>query len=496
MPRIAIAGFQHETNSFSEHRADYAHFCLHRDRPPLVRGGEVVAALRGGTYGLSGFLDAAAADWDLLPLVWASGGAGGPVTDDAFERIVGELMDRLAAARPVDGVYLDLHGAMVTESLQDAEGELLRRARTVVGPDVPIVASLDYHANVSEAMVQLTDGLVVFRTYPHVDRPATGARAAGILGRLLREGRPAGRALRKTPFLVPIDCQCTLVEPSLSVVAWQPPADPAHPPVVNASYAAGFPPSDTYACGPAVVVHARTQHQADAVADAWHAFLLAREGDFDAAFWPEQAGVDEALRRAAAAVRPVVIADTRDNPGAGGSGDTTGILRALRNRDAQGVLAGYFFDPAAAQAACRAGEGARLQLSLGRPSPWGEPLQATFDVVRCAEGPLRYTGPVAGNVVADLGATALLRTGGLSIAVTSRNVQAYDAAPFARLGADPAAARILVLKSSCHFRAVFAPMADSVMTVLSPGAYQPDPALCAYRHLRADVRRKPSRAAA
>ena len=112
-------------------------------------------------------------------------------------------------------------------------------------------------------------------------------------------------------------------------------------------------------------------------------------------------------------------------------------------------------------------------------------------MVRCASGAFRYTGPVAGNVVVDLGPMALLRTGGIDIAVTSRNVQAYDAAPFERLGADPSTARILVLKSSCHFRAVFAPMADSVMTVLSPGGYQPDPAACTYQHLRPDVRRMP-----
>ncbi|MDO9436524.1 M81 family metallopeptidase [Hydrogenophaga sp.] len=492
MPRIAVAGFQHETNSFTEHRADFDYFCLHRDRPPLVRGDGMIEALRHGSYGLSGFLDAVAPDWQILPLVWASGGAGGPVTDDAFERIVGEMMDRLASAGPVDGVYLDLHGAMVTESLDDAEGDMLRRTRTIVGPRVPIVVSLDYHANISLAMVQLTDGMVVFRTYPHVDRPETGARAARILARLLREGLPSGRALRKTPFLLPIDFQCTLVEPSRSIVEWTPCADSAWSDVINASYAAGFPPSDTSACGPAVVVHARTQEQADRVADAYLDFVLQRETAFAAEFWPLASGLDEALRRARSAQRPVVIADTQDNPGAGGSGNTTGILRALHARDASGALLGYFFDAEAARRACHAGAGAQVRLSLGANTNGAEAFEADFEVVRCASGPFRYTGPVAGNVLADLGDMALLRMGGIEIAITSRNVQAYDAAPFERLGADPAAARILVLKSSCHFHAVFGPMADSVMTVLSPGAYQPDPTACTYQHLRPGVRRMPS----
>lgn len=491
MPRIAVAGFQHETNSFTDHRADHAYFCLHRDRPPLVRGADVITALRHGSYGLSGFLDAAEPDWDLVPLVWASGGAGGPVTDDAFERIVGDTIERLLKAGRIDGLYLDLHGAMVTESIDDAEGEMLRRARHILGPRVPIVVSLDYHANVSDAMVQLADGMVVFRTYPHVDRPETGVRAARILARLLREGIPAGRALRKTPFLLPIDFQCTLVEPNRSIAAWSPAVDSFEPEVINASYAAGFPPSDTEACGPAVVVHARTQAQADRVADAYLDFVLQRETDFGAEFWRESEGVEEALRRARTATRPVVIADTQDNPGAGGSGNTVGLLRALHERHAQGVLAGYFFDAEAARRACEAGEGARLQLALGAAVSDGEPFEATFDVVRCASGPFRYTGAVAGNVEADLGHMALLRTGGMDIAVTSRNVQAYDAAPFERLGADPTAARILVLKSTCHFRAVFEPMADSVMTVLSPGKVQPDPAACRYQRLRPDVRPMP-----
>ena len=498
MSTIAIAGFQHETNSFADHRADYAYFCLHRDRPPLVRGGDVISHLRGGSYGLSGFLGEAGADWRLLPLVWASGGAGGPVTDDAFERIAGDMTAGLRAAGSIDGVYLDLHGAMVTESFDDAEGEMLRRVRAIVGEHVPIVASLDYHANISEAMTRLSDGLVVCRTYPHVDRPETGARAARVLRRLLREGRPKGRALRKTPFLLPIDFQCTLVEPSRSIALWQPPHDPSTPPVIAASYAAGFPPSDTRECGPAVAVHAASQAQADAVADAYLDFIARREPAFAAEFWPLDEGVGEAIRRAARASRPIVVADTQDNPGAGGSGDTTGILRALHARGAQRVLAGYFFDAQAALRACDAGPGARLEIALGRAqgapgaSPCAAPFRAVFEVVRCASGPFRYTGPVAGNVVADLGPMALVRCDGIEIAVTSRNVQAYDAAPFERLGADPRSARILVLKSSCHFRAVFEPMCESVLTVLSPGNYQPDPRRCDYRRLREGVRPMPS----
>ena len=128
---------------------------------------------------------------DLVPLLWTSGGAGGMVTRDAFERIAGSLVGRLSEALPVDAVYLDLHGAMVTEDYEDAEGELLRRVRAAVGPGVPVAISLDYHANVTPQMVEMTDALIAYRTYPHVDRVETGQSAAQALERLLARGRPA-----------------------------------------------------------------------------------------------------------------------------------------------------------------------------------------------------------------------------------------------------------------------------------------------------------------
>ncbi len=489
MPRIAIGGFQHETHSFTDHRADFEYFAQHRDRPPLVRAEQVVDSLRGGGYALSGFLQALAPGEQALPLVWASGGAGGTVTDDAFERVVGELIGRLSDGMPFDGVYLDLHGAMVAERFDDAEAEILRRVRAVVGPRVPVVISLDYHANISPEMVQQCDGMAVCRTYPHVDRPETGARAARILRLLLARGRPAGRAIRKTPFVLPLDSQCTLSEPSRSVVQWRGSGDE----LIDTDYAAGFPPSDTVWCGPAVVAYAWTQAAADAAADQYLRFICDRERDFDPLLWSTDDGVREALRLAQTARRPIIIADTQDNPGAGGSADTTGILAALLRAGAQGVMAGYFCDPAAAQAAHAAGEGRAIDIALGgRHGPPGVvPLADRFEVLRCVDGPFRMTGSVAGKVTADLGPMALLDCRGVRIAVTSRRVQAFDPAPFERLGVDPAAQRILVLKSSCHFRADFEPLADAVLSVLSPGAYDPDPAHYPYRRLRAGVRLRP-----
>src|SRR5688572_4888293 len=170
MARIAVGGFQHETNSFVLPDTDYAYFTSHRDRPPLVRGAGVVRWLSGTSFALSGFLGGIGHRHEIAPLLWTSGGAGGTVTAEAFERIAGELVGRLSEAMPLDGVYLDLHGAMVTKPFEDGEGELLRRVRATVGERVAIAISLDYHANVTPAMVRHADSIVGYRTYPHVDR--------------------------------------------------------------------------------------------------------------------------------------------------------------------------------------------------------------------------------------------------------------------------------------------------------------------------------------
>jgi microcystin degradation protein MlrC len=218
MARIAIGGFQHETNCFVEPKTDYAYFAAHRDRPPLVYGADVIKWLSGNSFAIAGFMQDMQSCHELVPLLWTSGGAGGLVTRDAFERIAGGIVGSLSQVMPVDGVYLDLHGAMVTEDFEDGEGEVLRRVRAAVGPDVPVVISLDYHANVTPQMVELTDALIGYRTYPHVDRVETGQYAAKAMEALLARGRPAGRALRKAPFLIPLNGQCTLVDPSKSVV--------------------------------------------------------------------------------------------------------------------------------------------------------------------------------------------------------------------------------------------------------------------------------------
>ena len=490
MARIAIGGFHHETNCFVNSRTDFAYFASHRDRPPLVYGDDVFRWLAGTTFAIAGFVDDMRASHELVPLLWTSGGAGGMVTRDAFERIACSLVGSLSLAMPVDAVYLDLHGAMVTEDFEDGEGELLRRVRAAVGPGIPVAISLDYHANVTPQMVELSDALIAYRTYPHVDRVETGQYAAKAMQALLQRGRPAGRALRKSPFLIPLNGQCTLVDPSRSVVARSRVAEDG---LINLSYLAGFPPSDLHWCGPSVIAHAWTQATADRAADEMLEAILAEEANFAEAMVSPEEGVARAIAVSRTASRPVVIADTQDNPGCGGTSDSTGLLKALVAANAQGAVLGFLCDAEAAESAHAAGEGAQISLALGgRSGPQGmTPLEARYAVTRLGSGQFDSDGAVSGGRKIDVGPMALLTLGGVSIVVTSKRLQAYDKAGFRHVGIEPAKQKILALKSTCHYRAEFEPIAAEVIVVLAPGYYLADPTLYPFQKLRAGVRLKP-----
>lgn len=490
--RVAVGGFHHETNSFMGGSTTYDYFVSHRDRPPLVHGAEVLKWLapETGSFALSGFLGDTQNEFEIVPLVWGSGGAGATVTAEAFERISAEMVARISNALPVDAVYLDLHGAMVTEDFEDGEGELLRRIRRVVGEKMPVLASIDYHANVTALMVQNADGLIAYRTYPHVDRVRTGQQAAAVLKQLLKDGRPGGRALRKIPFLIPLNSQSTLVHPSKTVVQA---STKESPDVYCLSYLAGFPSSDLAECGPSALAYAKTQTQAEQAANELQSVIEKLESDFSFPPLNERQAIEKALAIAKSADKPVVIADTQDNPGCGGTSDTTGVLSELLLHDVGSALLGLLCDAEAAAEAHRAGVGGQIKLALGGKHGPAQvvPLQQTYTVAALGDGKFATTGKVTGNRQVDLGLMALLRIGAIDIAVTSKRMQSHDLAPYQHLGVNVSDYKIVVVKSTCHFRAEFEPLAAAVLVTISPGAFAADPSQLPYTRLRAEVRRSP-----
>ncbi|QHE83656.1 M81 family metallopeptidase [Hydrogenophaga sp. BPS33] len=489
---IAFGGFSHESNSFAPSQdVGLDHFLARRDRPPLLVGDELFDGLAQGSFPTTGFLRAIGPDARLHPLAWASGGAGGLVSDEAFEHVSGALLARLPAPGELDAIYLELHGAMATPRFDDPEAELLRRVRQAVGATVPIVVTLDYHANLSPDFARLIDGAVVYRTYPHVDRLACGEIAARLVQRLAGRGRVRGVALVHLPFLIPLQAQSTLTEPSRDIAA-QSLADAGD--IVSRCYAAGFPLCDTPWCGPSVMVHATNQATADAACHALVDRLMAARASFAVRLWPCEEAVSHAMRRARGpGSGPVVLADVQDNPGAGASSATTGILASLLRQDATDAVLGILWDPAAAAAAHALGEGARLTGSLGgHADAIDQPaLAGPFEVERLGNGRFTTTGQVAGGNPTDLGPMALLRLGGVRVVVSSVRMQAFDPAPFHHLGVDPARAAILVLKSTCHFRADFGAMAREILLVEAPGDAVADPMRYPYQRLRAGVALRP-----
>ena len=364
--RIAIGGFQHETNTFAPSKATYANFERAKGWPGLQRGGEMLETMVARNLPIAGFIEQMKGTrHQLVPTAWAAAEPSAHVTEDAFERIAAMIVDGIRDAQP-DAVYLDLHGAMVTEHLDDGEGEILARVRRTVGEDVPVMASLDLHANVTQKMVDCADALVGYRTYPHVDMADTGGRTAFLLGQRLDGMARPHAALRRIPFLIPLSAQCTDLEPSKALYADLARLETRDVP--SLSFTPGFPAADFPECGPVVLAYGMSAGAAARTADALARHIESIEGDFDAPVYAADDAVKRAMAIAAKASRPVVIADTQDNPGAGGDSDTTGMLRALLANNVRRAALGVMVDPAAAEAAHRAGVGSTIELSLGGKS--------------------------------------------------------------------------------------------------------------------------------
>src|ERR1700686_5218412 len=339
MTRIAVGGFLHETNTFAPTKAVYDAFVRGGGWPPMSHGARLLEQMRDINVGMAGFVPAAEAEgWELVPTIWCAASPSAHVTKDAYERVAKTMVDGIAAPGRLDAVYLDLHGAMVTEHLDDGEGEILARVRKVIGKDLPLVASLDLHANVTPQMVEHADALIAYRTYPHIDMADTGRAAANHLALLLGTRQKFAKAFRQLPFLIPISWQCTNDQPTKAI--YQKLAALQTEEVPTLSFAPGFPAADFVHCGPSVFAYGRTQGDADAAVGKIAALVESHEDDFDGRIYSPDDGVRHAMELAKTAKKPVIIADTQDNPGAGGDSDTTGMLRALVRNNAQRAAIG------------------------------------------------------------------------------------------------------------------------------------------------------------
>ena len=494
MTRIAVAGFQHETNTFASTLATYGEFEKADAWPGLIRGDEVIRALSGVHASLTGFVDAAMASggYEIIPVLWCAAEPSSYVTTDAFERIADMIVNDIGCAGDLDGIYMELHGAMVTQKHEDGEGELLRRIRDLTGPDLPIAVSFDFHANVTPEIMKHASSINIFRTYPHIDLVETGAKSFTSLERLLT-AEPLFKAFRQAPFLVPLTAQHTGSEPCRSLYA-------SLDQLVGESFctadiAMGFPPADIFHSGPSVVAYAGSQEEADSVADTLLQSFIDAEAIFNDGLQSPESAVADAM--AYTGPKPVVIADAQDNSGAGASSDTTGLLSALVRGNAQGAVLALLDDAEVAAKSHKMGMGAEFMASLGGKSGHDDhySFEGRFCVEALSNGEFPFTGAMFNGFTASLGPMAVLRVldtpADVRIVIGSVRCQCLDQAIFKHIGIDPAEQRIVVVKSSVHFRADFEPIAGRVLVAEAPGAHPCRLDNITYHNLRPGVRLGP-----
>jgi microcystin degradation protein MlrC len=463
--RVFVAMLSHETNTFSTLATDRRQF----ETRELRYGGEVLEVYRNTATCLGGMIDGAAArGLTLLPSLAAAASPAGRVSqsfyDDAKARIRGDLR----AAGRLDGVLLDLHGAMVAEGVDDAEGDLLRAVREVAGPDVPIGVTLDFHANVTAEMVRHATLLHGYKTYPHVDMAERGREAAGRVADVLaRRIRPAV-AFRQPRLLPPIAGQRTAQGPMRRLYDLAD-AMERDPRVVTVSVFAGFPLADIHDAGLSIYVATDGDATLAAkLADELESVAWEHRREFLHRATPVRDAVAQAL---ALDVRPVVLADIADNTGGGASGDGTEILRELLRVQAPSATVACIWDPQAAAACTRAGIGATLTLDVGGKvdDRHGAPVTMRGRVTAVSDGHFVHGGPMLTGLPGRLGPTAVLQDGGVKVILISHRWQTLDPEMIGMVGIDPRAERIVVVKSTIHYRAAFEPIAARIIEVDAPG---------------------------
>jgi len=469
--RVGIAGFMHESNTFASTKTDRKHF----EEAYCHRGEALVPVWKEAHHELGGFIEGcASAGLEGVPLMAAWATPGGIVTDAAYESILADLLEEIAAAGPLDGLLLALHGAMVTESRDDADGETLERVRALLGPAVPIVLSLDMHGNVSPPMAAIPDVTVAYRTYPHVDQRARGLECAAIMKDMLSGALRPVQAHVKLPLLIHIVQQYTGDGPMAELYG-ELDRIVALPGVVSASLLPGYIYADSPYMGVSVLVSVDGDvERASALAEEFAGFVYARREALNAGL----PSVEEAVAEALATEGTVCLMDCGDNIGGGGPGDSTILFAALRAAGATRVCV-VLYDPEVAAACYDAGTGSRLHLEVGGKTDraHGEPVAVECVVQRVTDGSFEETEARHGGTQKyHQGRTAVLHTDdGHKVIVNSLRVMPTSLEQLLSLGVDPSAMEVIIVKGVTAPRAAYDPITVKTICVDTPGVTRAGP---------------------
>jgi len=477
--RILIAGLMHESNTFASVRADRRRF----EEGSLAVGNDVIPIWKDAHHEFGGFIQGAGRfGYGLVPSVMAWATPSGPVDDSILDEVVDRITADYRKSSP-DGILLALHGAMVTAKYPSADTEVLRRIRETVGPDVPLVASLDFHANGDPRMAEYANALVGYQTYPHVDQRQRGLLAAELLARTVRgEIRPV-TYIAKRPMIANILGQATDREPMRGLMAAAREAE-RRPGVLSVSVMGGFQYADVPCMGPSVIAVADGDSElarstAEAIAD--------RMWDVRRDLFVPCASPEEAVRRAKAAVRgPVVLVDLGDNIGGGSAGDGTVLLAEMLR---QGVNSGVIvlFAPDAVRDCQQAGTGSHLARPVGGAVDrlHGDPVEVAGTITGLFDGTWVETeARHGGRRHNDQGPTAVVRLdGGITLVLNSLQTPPFSLGQLTSIGIDPRAVQMIVVKAAVAYKAAYAPIAAEIIEVDTPGVTAVNPARFAYHHI-------------
>jgi microcystin degradation protein MlrC len=484
--RIVTGGISHETSTFAKTPTTVHDF---ETGIGMYRGDAVIERFRGTNICTGGFIDGAARHgFELVPLLWCFAYPSGLIPRADYDSLKGEFLERLALAKqsgPVDGVLLDLHGAMVVEGIDDGDGDFIESVRNAVGPECPIVVTFDLHGNHTARRVAAATAIIGFDTYPHVDMAERGREAADLIVRTIRGEIHPVMAIRQMPFFWSAAMQVTA----------HPPIDEAfrlvhdaerRPGILSITLATGFPWADVPDMGPSVIV----------VADGDSALAERTANELGDWVWAqrerwfrEPPSVREALAAGEREGRyPIMLADMADNTGGGASGDSTEVLRTFLDLNLRDALVLYLVDPEVAQQAHAAGVGGRIAVRLGGKSDpiQGPPVDCEAEVVAVSDGRFTYDGPMYAGLTGDLGTSAWLRIGGVNVVVVSGRMQPLDQAFARSLGIDCSTMKYIALKSAVHFRSGFERLGGSIYNINARAIHTHD-----FRQLDYKRRRRP-----
>jgi len=480
MKRVGIAGFLHESNTFLPVPTTKQDF----EQTSFTQGQALLDRWQGSHHELGGFLEGASThDFLPVPLLATYAVPSGVIVSSAFDEIAATLIRALQQTLPLDGLLVALHGATVAENFPDADGEILSRLRETVGARVPIIVTLDLHANVSLKMVANTQAIITYRSNPHLDQRERGLEAAGLMARTLKGEVHPVLAVEKPPLLINISQQNTQRQPAfglyqdaIEVMQW--------PGILSVGVAMGFYYADVEEMGVSFLAVADgDMHLAQRAARSMAEQAWERRQEFNG----ELPNVSEAVQRAAVLPGPVVLMDVGDNVGGGSPGDSTVLFEEILRQGISNALV-VLYDPEAAFACLAAGVRQQVELVVGAKTDGlhGKPVLVKGRVRLISDGLFVETQVRHGGWGRnDQGITAVLETKQQhTIVLTSRRMAPMSLEQLLSLGIHPERKQILIVKGVVAPRAAYEPIAREILVVDTPGSTCANPAQFQYRYRR------------